>query len=192
MATLPAQLEKPQTADSPEIGHLTAVQFNSWAELEKYRAVWNQLLAEAPSSIFMTPEWLGSWWRSFGADRQLCALAFMNPQRRILAIAPLYLQTTSQFGISSTTLRLVGAGSGDSDDLNFIVQPGYETAVAEAFAEWLSAGKNCDICALETLSEDSLMARHLFQAFHRRGWTTIKGGPASLVCGAAGHLDRIS
>jgi CelD/BcsL family acetyltransferase involved in cellulose biosynthesis len=175
MATLPSQVEKRrQEAYSHETGPLMVVQFNSWAELEKYRAGWNQLLAAAPASIFMTPEWLGSWWRSFGTDRRLCALAFMNPQRRILAIAPLYLETTSQFGISSTTLRLVGAGSGDSDDLNFIVQPGSETAVAEAFAEWLSTGKNCDICALETLSEDSPMAGHLFDAFHRRGWTTIR------------------
>ncbi len=172
MATIPAQIEtrtKPRSL--AETGPLVVIQFNSWAELERCRADWNQILAESPaSSIFMTPEWLSSWWRAFGGGRQLCSLAFRNSQGVTVAIAPLYLERSSHAGMSVTILRLVGAGSGDSDDLDFVVQPGYELAVAEAFADWFQARNNCHICALETLREDSLIARHMLEVTQRRKW----------------------
>jgi len=175
MATLSAHIEPATHAHSASgADPLVVIQFNSWAELERCHAEWNQLLAEIPtSSIFMTPEWLTSWWRAFGAGRQLRALAFRNSRNRIVAIAPFYLETVSRAGIPATTLRLVGSGSGDSDDLDFIVQPGHEPAVAEAFADWLHSGTHCDVCALETLAEDSPVARHLIGIAGRRNLKLI-------------------
>jgi CelD/BcsL family acetyltransferase involved in cellulose biosynthesis len=172
MATLTAQIENSKIGDRPEeTGPLVVIQFNSWVELERYRAEWDHLLAESPSSsIFMTPEWLASWWRAYGAGRQLCSLAFVDPQRRTLAIAPLYLERRSRFGITTTTLRLVGAGSGDSDDLDFIVMPGYETRVAKAFAEWFQSQKHCHLCALETLPDGSMLAGNLCDLASQRKW----------------------
>jgi CelD/BcsL family acetyltransferase involved in cellulose biosynthesis len=175
MATLSAQIEASNRAPAvPGLGPLVVVQFNSWIELERCHAEWDQLLADIPtSSIFMTPEWLTSWWRAFGAGRQVCALAFRNSHNRMVAIAPFYLDRVLHAGFPSTTLRLVGSGSGDSDDLDFIVQPGYELAVAEAFTIWLQSGTHCDVCALETLSENSFLARHLLLIAGRRNLKTI-------------------
>jgi CelD/BcsL family acetyltransferase involved in cellulose biosynthesis len=172
MATLTAQIENKAAGKGPEETRpLIVLQFNSWAELERYRAEWDHLLAESPSSsIFMTPEWLASWWHAYGAGRQLCSLAFVDTQRRTLAIAPLYLERSSQFGITTTTLRLVGAGSGDSDDLDFIVLPGYEARVAQAFVEWFHSQKHCDVCALETLPDESMLAGNLCGLIQQRQW----------------------
>ncbi len=172
MATLTAQIENSIVGNRlEETSPLVVIQFNSWAELERYRAVWDHLLAESPSSsIFMTPEWLSSWWRAYGAGRQLCALAFVDAQRRTLAIAPLYLERSSRFGITTTTLRLVGAGSGDSDDLDFIVLPGCEARVAQAFAKWFQSQKHCHVCALETLPEGSLFAGNLVVLARQCKW----------------------
>ena len=172
MATLTAQVENGRLGNRlEETSPLVIIQFNSWAELERYRAEWDHLLAESPSSsIFMTPEWLASWWRAYGAGRRLCSLAFVDTQRRTLAIAPLYLERSSRFGITTTTLRLVGAGSGDSDDLDFIVMPGYEAPVAQAFAEWFQSQKHCDVCALETLPAESMLAGNLSGLASQRKW----------------------
>jgi CelD/BcsL family acetyltransferase involved in cellulose biosynthesis len=87
-----------------------------------------------------------------------------------LAIAPLYLERSSQFGITTTTLRLVGAGSGDSDDLDFIVLPGYEARVAQAFVEWFHSQELCDVCALETLPDESMLAGNLCGLIQQRKW----------------------
>ncbi len=172
MATLTAQIENKATGKgSEETRPPVAIQFNSWEELERYRAEWDHLLSESPSSsIFMTPEWLAGWWHAYGAGRQLCSLAFVDTQGRTLAIAPLYLERSSRFGITTTTLRLVGAGSGDSDDLDFIVMPGYEASVAQAFVEWFHSQKRSDVCALETLSDESMLAGNLCGLIHQRKW----------------------
>ena len=139
----------------------------------------------------MTPEWLASWWRAYGAGRQLCSLAFVDTQRRTLAIAPLYLERSSRFGITTTTLRLVGAGSGDSDDLDFIVMPGYEAPVAQAFAEWFQSQKHCDVCALETLPDESLLAGNLVWVGQSTQMEADDRRTAPFLCGPAAHVDRI-
>jgi CelD/BcsL family acetyltransferase involved in cellulose biosynthesis len=184
MVTVPAQIETSTKAPSlPTTGPLVALQFNSWAELDRRRAEWNHILAESPpASIFMTPEWLSSWWRAFGAGRQLCSLAFRNSQGVTVAIAPLYSERDPRAGIGVTTLRFLGAGSGDSDGLDFIVLPGYELAVAQAFADWFQSVNNFHVCALETLPKGSLMARHLQDTARRRKWTlTAEALPHSFV-----------
>jgi hypothetical protein len=122
----------------------------------------------------MTPEWLASWWRAYGTDRQLCALAFLNSQHHIVAVAPLYRERASNAGISNTTLRFVGAGSGDSDDLDFVVLPGSEQTVAEAFVEWLQSARNIDVCSLETFPSNSQIAQHLLAILKRQNWAITK------------------
>jgi CelD/BcsL family acetyltransferase involved in cellulose biosynthesis len=172
MATVPAHIETDApTSPLVDSAPLAVIQINSWPELERFRADWEHLLSQsATASIFMTPEWLTSWWRAYGGSRQLCSLAFVNSQHHTVAIAPLYLDHQSNAGFSLTTLRLVGAGSGDSDDLDFIVAPGYELAAARAFTSWFRSNRNVHICALETLPEHSLVARHLLEVTSGRNW----------------------
>src|ERR1700748_1592751 len=98
MATLTTRIEKTTVGNRLEANlPLVVIQFNSWTEMERYRAEWDRLLAASPSSsIFRTPEWLAIWWRAYGDGRQLCSLAFVDAQRRTLAIAPLYLESSSR------------------------------------------------------------------------------------------------
>src|SRR3954465_15384924 len=104
-------------------GHIA----RSWEELEQFRESWNCLLQANPtSSIFQTPEWLAAWWQAFARDKELLGLVFADAQGCTLGIAPLYSEQNSFFGRTLTTLRMVGAGSGDSDALDFITSPGSE------------------------------------------------------------------
>ena len=66
-------------------------------------------------------------------------------------------------------LHMVGAGSGDSDALDFIIAPGYEQMCAQTFLSWLAQECNWDICALETLPQNSLIAQHLSALTRKNG-----------------------
>jgi CelD/BcsL family acetyltransferase involved in cellulose biosynthesis len=142
----------------------------TWPELEAFRADWDHLLQVCSyASIFQTPEWLGAWWAAFGADKELKSLVFLAPGGETVGLAPLYIEEQRFFLLSLKILRMVGAGSTDSDALDFIIAPGYEEACANAFLSWLNADRRCDICALETLPGNSQVAQEISALTEGRG-----------------------
>jgi len=139
-------------------------------ELEELVPAWNGLLqACSRTSIFMTPEWLFSWWQAFGSGKQLLTFVFHDGDQKIVGVAPMYVEQQGFWGLRLNVLRLLGAGSGDSDALDFLVSPGYEQACAEAFLAWLEEKSTADVCALETLPQDSAIAQHLLAIASQRG-----------------------
>jgi glycosyltransferase involved in cell wall biosynthesis/CelD/BcsL family acetyltransferase involved in cellulose biosynthesis len=146
--------------------------YSSWVQLEERIAVWQNILNENPElSIFATPEWLGSWWKAFGLNKQMVTLAFTNESGELRGLAPLYLDHSRDpvFG-DLNHLRLVGDGSGDSDNLGFIIQPGFEEACARTFLRWLEDQPDWDACCLNTLSENSTAARALTRQLQAAKW----------------------
>jgi CelD/BcsL family acetyltransferase involved in cellulose biosynthesis len=142
----------------------------SWEELEQFGESWNSLLRANPaSSIFQTPEWLGSWWQAYGENRDLFALVFTESGGALLGIAPFYADQSHCYGLSLATLRLVGAGSGDSDGLDFITAPGCASACTKAFIAWFASQKEWQLCRLETLPEHSLVAESLLHETQQSG-----------------------
>jgi len=141
--------------------------------LEQFRDPWNALLQANPgSSIFQTPEWLAAWWRCFGKGKRLFGLVFTAPTGTVVGLAPLYAERMPFIGHSLTRLRLVGSGSGDSDALDLIVRPGYEQSCAQAFATWLTDNsREWDVCSMETLPQDSLIAEHLSHFMRKSRWS---------------------
>ena len=87
----------------------------------------------------------------------------------MVGVAPMYVEQQKFWGLPLQVLRLLGAGSGDSDALDFLVSPGYEQACAEAFLAWLAQESTCDVCALETLPQDSAIAQYLPAIAPQRG-----------------------
>jgi CelD/BcsL family acetyltransferase involved in cellulose biosynthesis len=160
-------------ASVPENAMLSVRVCHSWEELEQFREPWNSLLLASPAcSIFQTPEWLAAWWQAFGQDRKLLALIFADGNGSTVGIAPFYVDLKSFLGLACPTLRMAGAGSGDSDALDFITAPGYEQRCAQAFASWLAQERNWSICSLDTFPQKSPVAQHLFQLAQEAGWRT--------------------
>jgi len=80
---------------------------------------WSALLAEAPGySIFATPEWAATWWRSFGGNNDLHILTVQDGSD-LLGIAPLFVETVA----SVPLVRLVG-GIEVTDYTDIICRPG--------------------------------------------------------------------
>jgi CelD/BcsL family acetyltransferase involved in cellulose biosynthesis len=144
---------------------------STWNELEQFVGCWSDLLKrDQASSIFQTPEWLRAWWHAFGKKKELVGLVFKDSEGTTVGIAPFYAERNSLLGYPITILRFVGAGSGDSDALDFITAPQYAQYVAEAFTAWLSRNAEWHVCSLETLRQDSLVAKHLLENAQASGW----------------------
>src|SRR5207253_6467248 len=113
---------------------LRAVPYDRWEQLEAEIPAWEAILDHNPSlSIFSTPEWLGSWWKAFGANKQVLGLGFSTEDNSLVGLALFYFDEVKNplFG-KLAFLRLVGDGSGDSDNLDLIIQSGFEKACAQA------------------------------------------------------------
>src|SRR5207237_9354185 len=120
---------------------------------------WEQLQEQIPASeaimrdnaslsIFSTPEWLGSWWKAFGSSKRMHALAFSIKDNSLVGLALFYFDEIHSpvFG-KLTRLRLVGDGSGYSDNLDLIFQPGLERVCSPAPVSCLPKPPNRAVCS---------------------------------------------
>jgi CelD/BcsL family acetyltransferase involved in cellulose biosynthesis len=98
---------------------------------------WNQILVQSRSdTIFLTWEWLMTWWRSYGAGKVLWILEIKR-DGKLVGLAPLYRKRISWLGIQYNALYLIGDGSGDSDYLDIIAINGEEDLVVNSITSFL-------------------------------------------------------
>ena len=153
-------------------------------ELRTVRSAWEDLLADYQlATTFSTPEWLLSWWRSFGNGQELLAAGFFSDSR-LVALA-LFSLTRFRFAkiLPLRRLRLMGDGSNDSDNLDLPVCPGFEERFAESLLHFLQSEQDSwDFAELNTLPQHSPGGQALLQLLRRRDWLVIeKQRPASAV-----------
>ena len=64
--------------------------FTADSAFHDLRAEWSQLLSQLPfQSVFFTPQWQETWWRHFGATRQLHLLTVRASDGTLQGLAPL-------------------------------------------------------------------------------------------------------
>ncbi len=155
---------------------LTARAFRALDELDELSEAWDDLLAEyPPAATFCTLDWLVSWWCSFGKGRELLVLAWFDSDKRLIGLAPLSI-SWERFGsfLPLRVMRLMGDGSGDSDNLDLPVRPGFAESVAHQIVDYLKQhSREWDLCQFNTLPTDSLVAPHLLEVL-KRDWTFIE------------------
>lgn len=155
------------------VSELFVRKFESWEQIQHLHPLWNQLLAESASStIFLTWEWLRSWWSAYGSSQELMLLAWFDRDRELVGLAPFYRTTRrilSRFSLR--VLRFVGDGSGDSDNLDLIVRRGYETSIVRSLLDWLDANRSYwDILEFNTEPTESPVANALINELVERHW----------------------
>ncbi len=150
--------------------------YETLADLESLRSSWHDLLTEFPgATTFSSWEWLVPWWRAFGASQQLLVLAFVDRSEGLVGLAPLSLeQRRSISAMNMRVLRLLGDGSGDSDNLDFPVRAGYEDQVARMLLEYLDKSKFWDCCEFNTLPANSCVGKCLERQVAERRWTLYR------------------
>jgi len=136
----------------------TLVDSNEFAGL---RDEWSSLLAESSSdSLFVTWEWLHTWWNHLRGDAKL-ALMTVRRGGELVAIAPFASHGANLFG--SETLSFLGEGRVGSDYLDVLVRHGAEDQALRAIAAQLRRiGATLRMSQLRiTSSAGSLLAREL-------------------------------
>jgi CelD/BcsL family acetyltransferase involved in cellulose biosynthesis len=136
-------------------------------ELENLRLEWNETLSESSADcLFLTWEWLTSWWRHLKNDRTLHVIEVRDdtrPNGRLIGLAPLMN--------AGGRLEFMGTGTAGSDYLDLIARRGSEDAIVEAVASQLEAtGLNL---RLSHVLPGSLVLR-LAERLNTRGYRIFK------------------
>lgn len=165
-------------------GTIRVSTYDTWRQLAEQIPAWEAILRDNASlSIFSTPEWLGSWWKAFGADKRAMVFAFSSKDDSMVGLVPCYLEERqSSFFIKLAWLRFIGDGSGDSDNLDLIIRPGFEKQCARALLKWLNENQDWDVCSFNTMPDNSKAAVALMEELKRARWTfTAENSPRSAI-----------
>jgi len=139
---------------------------------EKLREEWTALLSLSPSDcLFLSWEWLFTWWKHLAGDRRL-RLLVVRSGGELIAIAPLACRPR-QLGhlLSVRVLEFLGTGSVGSDYLDLIVRRGRAADAARALAAGLDGG--AAILALAQAARNPPGAGSLADELGRRGWSLL-------------------
>lgn len=131
----------------------------SFADLVVARSQWDDLLRHSitpEARLFLSPEWVLTWWRHFGRGQPLFLV--VTEKTQWLAMAALFIAPSSLFPIARL-VRFIGHGNADYGD--FLVRQGWE-GTAVAIWQWLFAHRSLwDVIALHELPENSVALKAL-------------------------------
>ncbi|MBI3493076.1 MAG: GNAT family N-acetyltransferase, partial [Acidobacteria bacterium] len=146
---------------------------------EGLREEWTDLLsASASDCIFLTWEWLFTWWVHLAGRRTLSILA-VRSNGQLIGLAPLAIAPPSLAHLLSLgTLEFLGTGHVGSDYLDLVIRRGWEPTVLAALAHHIAA-RNL-VIGLTQLDLKNGTAWRLGRALAGRGWAALSS--ATTVC----------
>jgi len=128
-------------------------------EFDELHDSWNALLADSGSNgIFLTWEWMRTWWDFFQGDRQLYILVGWE-RDRLAGIAPFMVVRRSLRGISYASLEFISSGlESTPDHLDFIARDDCRQAFIESVFKYLSSSTQAwDVVSLRDMREDQAL-----------------------------------
>jgi CelD/BcsL family acetyltransferase involved in cellulose biosynthesis len=151
------------------------------------REEWDELLAASQANcLFLTWEWLYTWWKHLGGRRRL-HLILVRDRQELTAIAPLAWRPPVLFRLLPLpALEFLGTGIVGSDHLDMIVRSGREREVHAALAAAL-ADAPCVLELAQVNRESSFAAK--FARRLGRGKRSIRDTAADICpfIDLAGH-----
>jgi CelD/BcsL family acetyltransferase involved in cellulose biosynthesis/peptidoglycan/xylan/chitin deacetylase (PgdA/CDA1 family) len=141
---------------------------STYRDLCALKSEWNKLVQRSSAdSVFLTWEWLTSWWMAYGSGKELFILVARGEIGECLGIAPLYLENSGR----TRLLRFLGDGTYDSDYLDFVVSPAHQDLVLAAFYVHLQQiHKKWDAMQLSEIPETSPSLGYLRGLTNTEGW----------------------
>lgn len=123
---------------------------NDISELSSLKDKWNNLLNKSKSdNIFLTHQWIFTWWRYFGAGKKL-KIILVEDNKELIGIAPLMVVKNYYF---LKTLKFVG--DPHSDYLDFILLPGVEKKILDLIFAYLYKCNYWDVIQLKEIPQNS-------------------------------------
>jgi CelD/BcsL family acetyltransferase involved in cellulose biosynthesis len=123
---------------------------------------WNHLAeTQVLPSMFITYEWIETWWNHFGADKQLVLLSGTY-EKRLVALAPMMItRKGSSTPGAPRVMEFIGTGSvktrgmGLSDRVDFLYAGGRKAILAEMLDRLFSLNPCFDLLLIRALSNSS-------------------------------------
>jgi CelD/BcsL family acetyltransferase involved in cellulose biosynthesis len=166
---------------------LTVEYVEDSAAFASLRPEWNALLRDsAANRVFLTWEWLYTWWRHLRGTRRLKVLT-VRRAGELVGILPVAALRPALGGLwPLPRFQSLGTGSVGSDYLDIIARRGYEEPVLDAVAgELLRQGARLHVPQVDMRT--ALVAR-LAQSLEGTGWDVHTfGAQACPHIGLAGH-----
>ena len=139
-------------------------------EFSKLKEGWTALLKRSKSdTVFLTWEWMYTWWECFKENKQLFVLTVYDENENLVGIAPLCMDKKKIGGITVLHyLRFLGTMPISSDHLDFILYQGREKEVLETIVEYLFQENTWDLCILSNIPSTSLTGKLLKEIMGKR------------------------
>src|SRR5712691_2704128 len=156
----------------PPIGQPVAIRVDCVKDAAGFadlRVEWDDLLAASPAScLFLTWEWLYTWWKHLAGPRRL-RLLLVRDGRQLVAIAPLTRRPPVFSRLRPfAALEFLGTGIVGSDYLDVIVHRGSERQAGEALADALTDVPS--VIEFAQVKRESSFAGELVRRLGQRGW----------------------
>lgn len=129
-------------------------------QIQALRETWDDLAQSADdTSIFLTYEWVSTWWLHFGGKKKMHILLF-EKNKMPVGIIPLMVTRYSIGPFAMNVLDTIGAVN---DNRVWIISPKYRDTVIQAFLSYLQSDLTglALITKLELVPEDSQFIRIL-------------------------------
>lgn len=137
--------------------------------LARLRDDWSAVLEASPSRcLFLTWEWMATWWTHLAGDRKLHLLVVRSGGAPV-AIAPLAIRPPNLARLAPlSAVELLGMGSVGSDYLDLIIRRGRKGEATQALAEELGRGRL--MLDLTQLNRTDSLAADLAAQLRSKGW----------------------
>lgn len=120
--------------------------------------------------IFLTWEWIKTWWECFGANRELWLLTARDERKCLVGIAPLMLEWQRAGLLKLRRLAIIGSGMIFPVHLNFLARSIDQDAVTQAFLNYLFRRYNkWDIISFDAVAQESAVRQQLLALGGRTG-----------------------
>ncbi len=134
------------------------------------REEWEALRAASGAGIFLSWEWMATWWDHYRAGRELWLLAIRELAGGLVGLAPFMRGVRRYRGIPWRAVELVGAGGEVSPEhLDLLARPDRAAAVGAAVWAHLGARPAWDVLVLDSLAAEPGAACALAEAAGRDG-----------------------
>ncbi|HVP36417.1 MAG TPA: GNAT family N-acetyltransferase [Terriglobales bacterium] len=148
-------MSKEATEISVDKHKLCLKKINSTQEFRELKDKWDSFLEQSSSpNIFLTWEWLFTWWELYSKGYQLFVLLALDQNENILGIVPLCLTRLGPLRLK--VLKFLGTKEVCSDHLDFILRKGSEKETFNLFLDYLEENpKEWDLLDLTDFREGS-------------------------------------
>mgnify|MGYP005835387697 CR=1 FL=1 len=120
------------------------------------RENWDFLIDILPNkSIFLTWEWLFSWWEHFGQKRNLFIILVWDKEGVLVGIAPLFIHKTKYYYFPVREITFIGVGHSDRQD--FLIKNNDPKILSKILYQLMSYKNEWDIINLDQIPPGSIL-----------------------------------